>query len=208
MKQLVILITINLLLPLNASACICSGPYEFKTIEDLEDYQFIAFVTIDSIYKSDISKAYEHDIFYQADFTILELFKGDSTDSILVNGGNANLGVTVTSCDIGIDKNEKWVIFAYSDKNENLGTSYCTFSEMYESASGEKDWQYERGIKELSRLREIFNHEVTSENIEDGVKRTYYPDGAIETEQSFKKGLPNGKRTIYYPNGQIMISES
>ncbi|SMO82273.1 hypothetical protein [Gracilimonas mengyeensis] len=208
MKQSIVLIILALVLPLQAWACTCGGPYEFKTKEDLKRYQFIAFVKVDSIYKSGISKVNEHDLFYQADFTILELFKGGLRNTILVNGGHSDIGTTITSCDIGISTNEKWVVFAYLDRNKNLRTGFCTFSKQYATASGEKDWQYKRGIKELSLLREIYEHEVATETIEDGIKRTYYPNGEIEIEQSFENGLPDGQKTIYYPNGQVMIAES
>lgn len=194
-------------IPLKVWACTCGGPFEFNTKEDLERYQFIAFVKIDSIYNSSIPKANEYDLFYQADLTILELFKGGPINTILVSGGNAKLGTTITSCDIGISANEKWVIFAYRDNNRNLRTGLCTFSKQYASASGEKDWQFERGIKELSQLRKIYDHEVTTDSIEDGIKRTYYPNGNIEIEQSFSNGKPDGENIIYYPNGQVMISE-
>lgn len=77
MKQLVVAIILTLSCSIKAFSCECSGPYEFKTKEDLEEYQFIALVSIDSIYFSNISKTFEHDIFYQADLSILEIFKGD-----------------------------------------------------------------------------------------------------------------------------------
>ena len=208
MKHMVLVVILTVF-SIKAFSCECLGPYEFRKKEDLEKYRFIAFVVIDSIYISNAPKMYEHDIFYQADFTILELFKGDSTNSVLINGGNTNLeDMFITSCDIGIDTNEKWVIFAYQDDHANLRIGYCTFSKMYASAKGEKDWQYERGIKELATLREIYHHKISEEQLPDGVKKTFYPDGTIEIEQSFENGLPNGPRTIYYPNGQIMLTES
>jgi antitoxin component YwqK of YwqJK toxin-antitoxin module len=79
---------------------------------------------------------------------------------------------------------------------------------MYASATGEKDWQYERGIRELTLLREIYNHNVTVEKVPNGIKKTYYPNETIEIEQSFENGLPNGQKTVYYPNGRIMINEN
>ena len=207
MKRLLLAVILALSWPMQAFSCECFGPHNFNSIEDLAPYQFIAFVSIDSIYRSDDFKSHENHIFYQADLTILELFKGDSTSSIKVGGGNASLGGPVTSCDIEINQHEKWLIFAFKDENDNLITGYCTFSTMYASATGVMDWKHERGIKELKRLRDIFDHEIPSEKHPDGIHKSYYPNGNIELKQSYKNGIPHGQKTVYYPNGQIMIYE-
>lgn len=38
---------------------------------------------------------------------------------------------------------------------------------------------------------------------EDGIKKTYYPDGKIETKYTIKNGVIEGEYLRYHPNGEI-----
>lgn len=189
-------------------SCSCSEQLEFKSKEDLNRYSFIALVNIDSIFQSKAEKLSSFDIFYEARISILELFKGDKIETILVNGGIRKLGLSMTSCDIGIDKNQKWVLFGYEDKNGLLRTGYCTFSKMYANSDGERDWQNERGIKEIKTLQHIYSHSTDDTNKKlEGLVKTYYQNGRIEIQANFDRGFLQGKKTIYYFNEQPMIEE-
>ena len=192
-----------------ALACECTGPYEFKTKDDLKEYSFIAFVRVDSIFVSEVEKKSEHDLFYEANVTTLETFKGESVSSILVNGGNFNLNSSMTSCDIGIQENQYWIIFAYKDNSGKQRTGLCTLSKLYSDINGEKDWKYERGIKELRLLRDIYNHpkQQIHERL-NGKIETMYPSGSVEILEEFENGLRHGERVIYYPSGTKMIVEN
>ena len=208
MKGSLILLLVLSLIPLEGMACDCSGPFDFNSKRDLKGYSFIAFVEIDSIYTSAIDKIDEYDIFYEASFKIIELFKGRPRKSILVAGANPNLDNGWTSCDIGIDAGEKWVVFGYKDRTGNLRTGYCTFTKMYANRFGEKDYQYERGIKELNQLMDLYKHKKFETVYPDGLNTTYYPNGNVEIEQHYQNGLPSGSKLIYYNDGTVMVEES
>lgn len=157
MKKLVFLavLLLNLFASIEAFSCHCSGNYEFNTQEDLAGYDFVALVQIDSIYASAIPKTHENDLFYQADLTVLESFKGDSPGIILIHGGNKTVTERWSSCDMGIDKSETWLIFARREENGQLKTRFCTFSSMYADSSGEKT-THGRSVSDLEKLRSLF----------------------------------------------------
>lgn len=207
MKASLIILFILFLVPHEGMACECVRPHDFSKKRDLKRYAFIAFVEIDSIYTSAIEKINEHDIFYEARFDIIELFKGRPRTSILVSGANAHLNNGWTSCDIGIDAGEQWVVFAYKDRAGKLRTGRCTFTKMYANKLGEKDWQLERGIKELRQLRHLYKHKEPEVEYAEGRNITYYPNGQIEIEQYYKNGLANGSKLIYYNDGTLMVEE-
>ena len=65
-------------------ACVCNIKPEFKTLDDLQEYSFIAHIKI-----KDISKAsLEPNDFHQMSFDIIELYKGDSLSTISVYGSH------------------------------------------------------------------------------------------------------------------------
>ena len=201
------LLFILLAMPVGSRACECAGPFEFDSKKDLRDYSFIALVGIDSIYTGRDTGNNGDDLFYHADLTILELFKGQPLRTIRVSGGNPKLGGTTTSCDIGIESKQKWVLFGYEDREGHIRVGRCTFSEIYANSSGERDWQRERGIRELNTLRGIYRHKHKVETPKEGWYTTYYPGGATEIRQMFRNGLADGQKTIYYSTGEIMVDE-
>jgi len=208
MRCFICIISIFFLKPIYSFGCECIGSDNFESKADLEVYTFIALVKIDSIYLIEKRKEMVDDTHHYADMTILELFKGDSLSNIKVSGGNRNLKEAYwTSCDIGIDLNEKWVVFAAKDKEGETRIGFCTISERYSNALGEKNWKNMNGIKELRQLREIFNHKSKSDSKENGINKTYYENGTVEIQEHIKNGLANGERLVNYYDGTLMIKE-
>ncbi|AZQ65614.1 hypothetical protein EI427_25605 (plasmid) [Flammeovirga pectinis] len=112
------------IISVNAYSCSCDH-IDYQSKEDLKQYDFIALVSVDSTYLSDDSKL--DFAYYNVNFTIKELFKGDiSINTLDVLGGNVLLSDDfITSCDMYIKKGEKWLLFAYIEQGR-LITHVCT----------------------------------------------------------------------------------
>lgn len=201
------ILTLSIVLfSLHSYSCQC-GSYEYKTIQDLEEYKFIALIQIDSIYKAE-SKPSKGGFFYNASFSIIELYRGNKTNTLKISGGSHSLGIGMTSCDMGLERGEEWVIFAYENKHGELQTGYCTYSRMYKSVNGERDWHYRRGFSDITKIKNILGIEsVQAEKLEGLIVENYTND-SIESESYYVNGKLEGIRKIYYSNGKIMSLEN
>lgn len=187
-------------------ACVC-GPFKKITKkEDLVRYEFVAYVRITSIAKSKLRILNENDIYYEAFFDLKELYKGDSTGSILVSG-DIDLGITDAACGIKLSKNEEWVVFGYREKDNTLRTGYCSHTAMYKNAEGERNWLYGIVINEINILRKIYQIPEPTKPTPEGTIRYYYPNGQVEIIENYKDGKLDGKRLRYFSNGQLMSDE-
>lgn len=201
-----ILISISLFLTTSALGCICSR-YEFNSLQDIEKYQFIGLVKIDSIYILP-EDTIRNQISYHTSFSIIELYRGDSLNELQVSGGNHNLNIRRhTSCDIGLDPGEEWIIFAYVTPDSTLQTGYCTFSKLYRSKTGLRDWHYRRGFEEIEKVKKLLDIKDVIKPELNGEHIDRYPNGLIEVESQYKSGLLHGTRKIRYQNGSLMIKE-
>lgn len=165
---------------LDTMACVCSS-YTL-TEEELDRFEFIAFVKTDSIYASDKEKQSEHDLFFEVSFKIKKLYKGNHQTSIMVNGAHHSVNDSWTSCDMGIEPGEEWILLGYLDKKGQLRTGYCSFNIRYKTREGELNWKSKAFEETTTFLNEQFGFERESEKFLDGRLVTHYPNGNIERE--------------------------
>jgi antitoxin component YwqK of YwqJK toxin-antitoxin module len=186
-----ILITVALLLNvIEAIACVCSPLPDFKNKEDLKSYDFIALVDI-----KDLAPAYRlsrknGDI----KMNVIELLKGTASSLAVDPAFNS-------SCALPLKKGEQWLFFGYN-RNGKTEVESCTYTMRYRDTTGKREWWFSSGIKQLDLLRKIYNKPATEIK-----NKTFYPDGKLEIEQSFKNSSLDGLRKIYYPNGKLYIIE-
>jgi len=201
-----LLISISLLIASSSFACVCSN-YKFDSLEEIDQYKFIGLVRIDSLFLLP-SDTLDRRISHQVRFSILELYRGDSLTQLEVSGSNHNLKIDRwTSCDMGLNLGDEWILFAYETPDSTLQTGYCTFSKRYRTRNGLRDWHYRRGFKEIEQVKNLLNIKDELDTNLNGIYTEKYPDGSIEVESEYRTGLLNGLRTIRYQSGQIMTQE-
>ena len=193
-----------LLFCLDSYACDCVPNKDYETAKDLEEYEYIALVKIDSTFLSDHQKADNY--FYESSISTLIQFKGNQHDRLIVNGGLYGLTDWMTSCDLGVSVGETWLIFSTITEYQKPIVFACEYTSMYANRLGIKKWFHNSSEDEIAKLKSIF-HIRDSTQI-DGERKTYYPDGSLERVESYKSGRLEGSRIVYYPEGDILLSES
>ncbi|KQS32902.1 toxin-antitoxin system YwqK family antitoxin [Dyadobacter sp. Leaf189] len=174
-------------------ACSCINDFKrIKSVEDLKDYEFVALVKVTS---ETINPPADSTPFRNAmlGFSIIEKFKGKDIANVIESN-------VQSSCDMGIEVGDEWVIFAKTD-NGKLKISACDRDVRYRDKAGVRDWHYKRGIQELEDLRQLYSRSQKQQR--DGISRAYYPDGKVEVEETYQNNLKNGIQTVYHPSGKI-----
>ena len=174
-------------------ACKCAILPELTTPGQLTDYDFIAHVKItgEGNYKEPDEKDYN--TIGLLSIKVLELFKGTAVDSLLEYS-------KFSSCDLGIEKGEEWILFVRIVDGKP-GVYSCGRSVQYKDADGLRNWKYGRGIDDLEKLRELFNHPELA--FTNGYRKEVYPNGQTELLENYVNGKREGNRTLWYPNGQL-----
>jgi antitoxin component YwqK of YwqJK toxin-antitoxin module len=176
--------------------CSCAPMADFKSKDDLKEYDFIALMTVKELAPIDTSSKFMR-LRKNGDIKInlTELFKGNSVDQVYDSSFR-------NDCAFDLQVGEQWIFFG-TTYNGKINISRCGYSVKYRDTIGAREWWYFGGIKQLDVLRTIYAHQQES----NAFKKQFYLNGNIEVEQKFKNGKLNGLRRIYYPNGKIHIEE-
>ncbi len=201
MRELILTIAVSILASAPLWSCVCDIKPDFKTKEDLIEYDFISLVRISKIDSID-SKAQPVYFTHLIEFETIEKYKGETINRITVSGGHWTLKKW-TSCDLGENVNDEWVIFGYTDKRTNtLMTGMCTRTFRYKDSFGYRYKGYGNEITDLDKLKNIFEIRVDKPKY-NGKHIEYYQTGQKELEEFYKNNRLNGQRLLWYPNGQL-----
>lgn len=186
-------------------ACTCSFLGDFK-VEEVEKYDYVGLVKIKTLQAGDLPVSRENNskFYHWAEVEEIIGYKGILPDRVKIYGGNRKFKYQ-TSCDLGVNEGEEWVVFA-EKMGEDLWLRPCKRNTRYKNSEGLRDWQYLDGFKELSVLDSAFK-EGKYDFLESGKDTLFYSNGQIERVQSFKNGELQGNRIYYYPNGKIYGTE-
>ena len=178
---------------------------DFKSQNDLKEYDFIAHVRVSDIQKSE--KSSSENLIHKMSFEIIELYKGEKINSILVLGSNKLLEGW-TSCDLGEEINDEWIIFGFSGSQSNdILTDYCTRSKRIKSSDGFQNLNSPYKITLKQKLQALFNNEII-DKLYNGTRIEYYKNGNKQLEEFYKKNKLNGERKLWYPNGNLQSSQN
>ncbi len=195
----IILFKFLLLLQIKLWACICADqPFGIDSISDLDKYDFIGLVKIKS---EKTQKDTDYDTYVNLlDIEILEHFKGENPKIIKEYD-------VFSSCELGIEVGEEWILFAFQDSKGIYSVGACERNTQYKSVNGKRYSRsgYSRGISYLEKLKWLY--EQSNKPIKNGKKTEYYDNGFKELEEMYRHAKLNGNRKIWYPNGQLMIEE-
>lgn len=202
MRQVIFTVGLLILAITKSYGCVCDLKPEFKTQEDLAEYAFISLVKILKIDSVESQKESSFPI-HRIEFQILALFKGKIINNILVHGGHQTIRNAWTSCDLGENVGEEWMIFAYVDQGTNkLLTHSCTRTFRYKKTDGYRYKGYGDEITTIDKLNAIFKKGYINPKY-SGTHVEYYPNGQKELEEFYKNEKLHGPRLLWYPNGQI-----
>ncbi len=190
------------LISFNSFGCVCKPKEDFKTKEDLEEYEFIARIKITSIDSADVDK--NDKSLHQISIETLEQFKGEKQNIILVSGPHRSLTDKLSSCSMGERLGEEWIIFAMRSKVYNsLITGRCMRSRRIKRSDGFEHLEYPSKESYTDKVRKVFNMSRSIDPNLNGLKISYYENRKIQLKENYQNGLLHGDRTIWYPNGQI-----
>lgn len=178
------------------SACRCDLNMS-TTIENIQRSNYVSLVKVKNILPTDSKECYKIVI------EELILYKGKSTNEIMVSGANKKLDPTYwTSCDLGLEINDEWVIFS-DDSSGKIWLTPCTKSFRYKDKNGYRDFMDDYKTKRLNEINTYFNKPLINYCINNGVLIHYYPNGKMEFELTYKKGIRQGVSKYFFPNGAI-----
>lgn len=187
------------LLPYYSEACVCAFSGDFS-IEKMNEYDYVALVKVGRLILP-MDKKDDETIqrFFEAEITEIDRFKGDPISKLKVFGGHRSFTYQ-TSCDLGIDPGEEWIVFG-NKLNDEIAINYCSFTQIYRNEDGLRQWQYGKGITELILLDSTFNSKSRN-YLELDKDSIFYENGFLERAQQFKNGKVHGKVTYFYPDGK------
>ncbi len=186
-------------------ACYCVFEGDFNTKEDLKKYNFIAHVKINGI--KDVENNDTEGSVHQMTFDILELYKGENINNILVTGSHPSLKGW-TSCDLGENIGDEWIIFGYyNEQFDQLTTGYCTRSKRIKDSNGYEDIKNPNELSLRKKLQQIFDKEQTEPKYK-GKRVEHYQNGNKQLEENYDNGVLNGQRTLWYPNEVIQSTQN
>lgn len=182
-------------------ACSCSFLGELSKT-DIDKTDYIALVRIKEILpdKVDSPKYYDANSYFKIVVEEISHYKGNHFTEIIVAGGHPKFN-TWTSCDFGMNEKEEWIIFAQYDKGKPF-VYPCWRTTQYRQADGFRDWQYQRGLKEVVFLDSFFHKESPDINRKGEVKY-YFPNGNIEKIEHYRKGKLHGQIEYFFPDGKL-----
>ena len=190
-----------MLFHLNSFGCDCEGwKDDIEKLEQLNFYDFIALVRIDSIILGKQTKNRDVENVGEVYFTIKEHFKGEILNMILEDH-------YTSSCNLGFEINSEWLIYGVKDNN-NYHVYPCDRNKKYRDMNGERfeEWNDYKQYSDIRVLRKLFNHQVAKRS--DGNYKTFYENGSVESEETVKDNKLHGIRKIYSASGHIYLIEN
>ena len=176
-----------------AFACSCVYTRPFQTLDDLKGYEFIAHVKIVNDHDKEPLTNPKGNSFDKVDIQVQELFKGKMTN-VIYEVDKKNF------CSLNIVNGQEWIFFAVR-LNGKLVVRYCDDNLIYREADGQRDWEYQRGFREIKLLRELLG--IPERKFANGKHTEYYENGQIEIEENYENEKQVGERKIWYPNGVL-----
>lgn len=188
----------------NLFACKCDFVKELSKA-DIDKTDYIALVRIKEILPVSLDTLKidnpSKSKFYKIVVEEVTHYKGNRFKEIMVQGGNTKFDYS-TSCDYDINENDEWLIFGRYEVGRPFVFS-CSRSVKYRGADGFRDWQYKRGLKEVSILDKAFEKESKSAVATTGEVKYFFPNGNLEKIEHYKTGKLHGEIKYLYPDGKL-----
>jgi antitoxin component YwqK of YwqJK toxin-antitoxin module len=192
-----LLICLLLLAKLTASACVCETT-DFTAKNALSaDYVALVKVVRVAAYQRQPTK-YAEQPYYIAEIQEVKRYKGEPRRQLVIAGGLSSL-TTWTSCDMGIDVGEEWLV--YGTVEETTFVYPCGYTTRFRAANGFQELQHKEALIRVHVLDSLTNQLAVPKQL-NGEIVSRYPNQAIQKVEHFRKGMLHGVVAYFYPDGK------
>jgi hypothetical protein len=218
-KQFTLLL---LILTITSSSFACRCSFKTLTVSDFDNFRYISLVKIKSFQPFNVpihsgwGNSHEF-LTTTAKFTVeyIENFKGNMPTEFIMTAYNS-------SCDPELREGQEWLLF--SNDEEGYPTIHpCSFSEPYRDKNGVINKYHSNNVTDLALVRanlkpftfektglleEVYLNKKTkyletyNNNLLDGKRLFWYPNGNVKGEEHFKNGKRDGIAKWYFENGK------
>lgn len=201
MERTLCILILLLILPHTIKACICADKPAIDTYDYIALVQIIGVVEDDTNAESeDFPVLHNHQIIVRT----LTQYKGDMQRYISVSGGNVKYNLGYTSCDMGADIGEQWIIFGNKSSGA-IHTGYCSRSMHHMSYTGEIDYVYNTSTELIRKLNRTYLN--INFSMPDGYYTEYYNNSKTQLLECYEDNKLEGHRKVYYRDGTLKLEE-
>jgi antitoxin component YwqK of YwqJK toxin-antitoxin module len=182
---------------LTASACMCmTDAFSAKNALSA-DYVALVKVVRVAAYQRQPTK-YAEQPYYTAEIQEVKRYKGEPRQQLVVSGGLPSFN-TWTSCDMGIDVGEEWLVFGTVE--EATFVYPCGYTTQFRATNGFQELQRKEALTRVHMLDSLTNQPVTQQHL-SGEVLSRYPNQVVQKSEHFRKGVLHGTAAYFYPDGQ------
>lgn len=109
----------------NANACSCARSWQ-ETNNHYIKSDFVGKVTINQVFDSPTKESNT----YKIKVNTVKVFKGNEINTLYVYGNRGH--DIISSCDVSVDKDEEWIIYATKNSEGKLAFGWCSNSKPME----------------------------------------------------------------------------
>lgn len=198
MKLILLLLSWLLVVPAGVRACECVTPALTPQTALASDYVALVRVVGVAPYQRGNSK-YAAQPYYAAKIREVKRYKGRAQNQVVVMGGLPELGGQ-TSCDLGINVGEEWLIFGTAE--EAIFVYPCGYTIRFRARDGFQELHYPQAFVRTHLLDSLTHQPARPRPATRGVLLTRYPSRTVQKSEHFQHGALDGAATYFYPDGQ------
>jgi antitoxin component YwqK of YwqJK toxin-antitoxin module len=160
---------------------------------------YVALVKVVRVaaYKRQATK-YAEQPYYTAEIQEIKRYKGEPQQQLVIVGGLHSFN-TWTSCDMGIDVGEEWLVFGTLE--EATFVYPCNYTTRFRAANGFQELQHREALSRMHMLDSLTNQLAIPKQL-SGEIVSRYPNQTIQKVEHFRKGMLHGAVAYYYPDGK------
>ncbi|RZJ87583.1 MAG: hypothetical protein EOO60_12045 [Hymenobacter sp.] len=193
----ILLLYLFLSVRLTASACVCTT--EAFSAKNALSADYVALVKVVRVaaYQRQPTK-YADQPYYTAEIQEVRRYKGEPRNQLIIAGGLHSLG-TWTSCDMGIDVGEEWLVFG--TVQEATFVYACGYTTRFRAANGFQELQHKEAFTKVHMLDSLTNQLAAPQRHLSGLVLSRYPNQVLQKSEHFHKGVLHGAAAYFYPDG-------
>ena len=183
---------------LTVFACECVGD-EFSAQNALRS-SYVALVKITRVapYQRPPNQ-YADQPYYAAEIQEIKRYKGAARHELIIMGGLRALG-TWTSCDLGLDVGEEWLVFGTTEEATFIYP--CSYTTRFRAADGFQELQHPQALSRVHLLDSLTHQLVAPSRPPNGLVISRYPNKQVQKSEQFRRGVRHGAVAYYYPDGR------
>lgn len=193
------LLLISLFLSIRLTAAACSCMTDAFTAKNALATDYVALVKVVRVaaYQRQSTK-YAEQPYYTAEIQEVRRYKGEPRQQLVISGGLHSLN-TWTSCDMGIDVGEEWLVFG--TVQEATFVYPCGYTTRFRATNGFQELQHKEALTRVHMLDSLTSQLAIPQR-RSGEVVSRYPNQTVQKSEHFRKGVLHGAVAYFYPDGQ------